>query len=488
VLATLVVWTATRIIGLVSGASDGAGGSFVGPVMGFGVVGLLLSVPVLAWAVLALGGRLVQALLALAAMLLLSVSVAAGDAPLWLAALPAAYVSTWAFQAIGGRVALARLEAAAARLAPADARGRAVVLPPDVEQTTVHDLLVRCGAGAVWQRSRSAGDGGRGHVLVTADQAAQLRDVARGALPEDAALEDVGGRTVLAWTGPLPRGDALVVDVARRRDPAGLLGDGLWGVSLDGRTVVTGTASLVLPVPMLNAFYWVSLTSTSEWVVGFGRGRPRVVGPGHRALHQFVGDGDRVDPQVDPEVLSALDLVWREVADRDTAIERLRSEALTGPVDLSAHRRALGELRRGGAMLLGPDAAEVLATWLERAREGRREPDPIAVARLIETLPDDEVVRHGRRIHNALNSRKLALRWQLTPDLDVAPLPRNLYRFGGRAGFGLVLDLPDLYVRVGDLVPPFRAIVRELVREMTLPDVIGHALARWDADDAGPGG
>ena len=125
----------------------------------------------------------------------------------------------------------------------------------------------------------------------------------------------------------------------------------------------------------------------------------------------------------------------------------------------------------------------VLATWLKHAREGRHPREPKAVAGLVETLPDDQVVRHGRRFHDALNSRKLSLRWQLTPDLDVAPLPRNLYRFGRHAGFGLALDVPALYVRVGDLVPSFRGIVREMVREMPLPDPVPEAIERWDAEE-----
>lgn len=38
-------------------------------------------------------------------------------------------------------------------------------------------------------------------------------------------------------------------------------------------------------------------------------------------------------------------------------------------------------------------------------------------------------------------------------------------------------------MRIGDLVPSFRGIVRELVREMPLPDPVPEALERWDALD-----
>ena len=73
------------------------------------------------------------------------------------------------------------------------------------------------------------------------------------------------------------------------------------------------------------------------------------MGPDQRSVHLLAAEREPVDPGTDPEVLAALDAVWRQVADRDAAVERLRAEALTGPVDLSAHPRAMDELRRSGA-------------------------------------------------------------------------------------------------------------------------------------------
>lgn len=477
-LAALVAWTVTQVVGLAVGSVDGAGGTALTMAAGFVVAGLSMSVPILAWVVLALGGRLVQALLAFAAMLVLAVSVATGDDPRWLAVLPLAYALTWAVQAVGGRKTLARLERDATAFAPVDVRGRAVVLPSDTEDGAAGDLLLRGGAGAVWQRSWQAGDGGTGRVVLTHDQAAALREAARNALPGDTSLEELRDHPTLSWTGALPP-DAVGFGVERRPDRLGLVGDRLWRVEVDGRSVVTGHAQVVLPVPLLNAFHWVSLTSRNEWVVGFGRGRLRRIGPDRRSLHHFVREGETPDPGTNPQVMAALDAVWRQVADRDAAIERLRSEALTRRVDLDSHRAAHDELRRHGAQLLGPDAAEVLATWLEHARDGRRPGEPLAVARLIDSLPDDEISRHGERLVDAFNSRKLALRWRLTPDLDVAPLPRDMHRFGNEAGFGVALALPGLYVRLGALVPSFRPIVAELHGEMDLGDEVREALRRW---------
>lgn len=495
VLAVLVVWTGSRAVDLVAGAADGAGWSVLGVLVGFAIVGLLLSVPVLAWFVLALGGRLVQGLLALVAMLLLTVSVATGRDPAWLLALPAAYAGVWVVQAVGGRVVLARLRSGVERFEPVDAKGRAVVLPTDVEPDTVADLLTRCGAGAVWQPDPLAGDGsgdgGRGHVVVTAEQAERLRDTSRGALPDGVRLDEAGGETVLAVPAPTPvPPDALVVAVSRQADPLGLLGGDVWTVAVDGRTVATGQARVVLPVPLLNVFHWVSLTSRDEWVAGFGRGRAHALGPGHRAVHRYVADGEPVDPATSAHALDALDRAWHEVADRDARVERLRADALAGPVALDEHRRTLGDLRRGGAALLGPDAAMVLARWLERARDGRRTDEPIAVARLVATLPDADLVRHGERLLDAFNSRRLGLRWDLDEVRDVTPLPRELQRFGRRAGFGLAADLPELYARLGDLVPAFRELVGALADEMAagngappVPEPIRLARERWAAGE-----
>jgi hypothetical protein len=487
VTAALVVWTGSRAVDLVAGAADGAGWSVLGALIGFAVVGVLLSVPVLAWFVLALGGRLVQGLLALVAMLLLAVSAASGRDPAWLLVLPMAYAGVWVAQAVGGRVVLARLRSDAERFVPVDARGRTVVLPTDVEPDTVTDLLLRCGAGAVWQRDPLSGDGGRGRVVVTAEQADRLRAAARGALPDGVRLDEAGDDTFLTVTGPVPP-DALTVEVSRRADPLALLGGDVWTVSVDDRTVATGRTRVVLPVPLLNVFHWVSLTSRNEWVAGFGRGRAHPLGPGQRAVHRHVADGEPLDPATSDHALDALDRTWQEVADRDARVERLRADVLAGTVDLDAQRRALDDLRRGGAALLGPDAARVLATWLERARDGRRADEPIAVARLVAMLADEDVVRHGERLLDAFNSRRLGLRWDLGEVEDVTPLPRELQRFGRRAGFGLAADLPELYARLGDLVPAFRELVGGLADEMAagngappVPEPIRLARERWAA-------
>jgi hypothetical protein len=480
-VATLVVWTVSRTDDIASGASTGAGWSVLGLVVGFVVVGLLLSVPVLGWALVALGGRLVQALIALAVVVLLAVSAASGRDHPAVALVPVGFVALWLVQAVGGRLSFARASAAARRFRPVDVRGRAVVVPTDVDAATVPSLLGDCGASSVRHRTPTDGDGGRAHVRLTTEQADDLRAAARGALPGDATIEDSEGHAVLRCAAPIPA-EVVEVDVRRTRDPWGLLGPPMWRVAVDGRSLVTGRAALVLPVPLLSCVYWVSLTSRSEWVVGFGRGRGRLVGPGQRALHELFAPGDPIEPERCSDVTATLALLGRQIEDRSSALDRLRAAALAGPVDLTAHRRTLDELRRGGALLLGPDAADVLATWLERARDGRQPQEPIVVARVIDTLPDDEIVRHGRRLYDALNSRKLALRWDLVPELDVTPLPRDLYRFGSRAGFGLALDLPGLYVRLGDLVPPFRALVRELGREMLLPEQVRQAQRRWDGE------
>ena len=241
VLATLVVWTASSLVGLVSGASDGAGGSVVGLVVGFGVVGRCCrcrSSPGPSWR----WRSLVQALLALAAMLVLSVSVAAGDDPPWLAVLPAAYAVTWATQAIGG-VALGAADARPQVRRSTSAA--AVVLPADIDSAA-------CGPARPLRRRRCVAaeprrrDGGRGRVVVTPDQAAQLREASRDALPGTSRSRTSRAVRGLAWPDDCPDNDAVVVHVDRGPTAAGSS-----AAACGGSGSTTGLSSPVWPRSVL---------------------------------------------------------------------------------------------------------------------------------------------------------------------------------------------------------------------------------------------
>ena len=489
-LLALLGWLGWRVTGLVTGAAtESAWGPALVLLAGAAALGLCLSVPVLSWVVLVLGGRLVQATLVLAAMTLLAVAAGTGRGGAWSTALsavlPAAFVLVWAGQAIRGRVVRSRLRAAAQEFAPVEARGRAVILGRSVDTGVADAVLDRAGTTGVWVQARRDGERSTARFRVTPELADHVRALARGELPDGARLREHGDAVLLECLAPMPD-DAIWVDTEPHDLAAGSVRGDLRRVTFEdtywSRSVVVGTASVVLPVPMVQCFRWTSLTSPHEWFVGFAHGRAERIGPGRDALHLLLAAGRPADPLG----LSATDDVLlpltQAIADRDAAIAGLRAAALAGPVDLAAHRQTLDLLRRGGRALLGDDAPEFLTAWLQKAAQGSQQDLPSIVAVLVDKLSDEEIATHGDRVLAAFNSRKLALEWELVPGLDPAPLPRDLYRFGDRAGFGLVFRHPALYVRLGELLPPFRDLLAALGREMALPEQVREAQARWSGE------
>ena len=56
--------------------------------------------------------------------------------------------------------------------------------------------------------------------------------------------------------------------------------------------------------------------------------------------------------------------------------------------------------------------------------------------------------------------------WQVTPDLDVKPLPSGpIPKFGQEAGFGLIRAVPELYLKLAMLSPEMESIVALLAAE-----------------------
>lgn len=482
VLLASTGWAGWQVASLVAGSSSDAWGPAVRLLVAAAGVGLGLSVPVLGWLVLVLGGRIIQAVLVLAAMVLLAVGAATGrDAP-WAAVPPAAFVSLWALAAVRGRVARARLTAQVREFSSVAAQGRAVVLTGDVDPRTTTALLEEAGASAVWTQTHASRTA-TAHLRLAPELGASVMARAQGALPDGAVLHERDDHVVVQYAAPPPR-DALWVEV-QAADTTDHLRGRLHRITVGdtsgARSVVTGTVSVVAPVPLAQCFHWVSLTARSEWFVGFAHGRARRIGPGLEQLHELFEPGHPVDPLVSQALDGPLLPLEEQLAARDAAVEDLRAAALTLPFDTHAHRTTLEVLWRH-PQLLGADAPVFLARWLRRATSSAQRDLPAAVARLIDRLTDDEIVAHGQDLVTAFDSRKLALEWTLGPDLDPAPLPRDLYRFGDKAGFGLVFRQPTLYVRIGDLVPRFRDLVAVLGQEMTLPDEVVAAQSRWAAE------
>ncbi len=95
-----------------------------------------------------------------------------------------------------------------------------------------------------------------------------------------------------------------------------------------------------------------------------------------------------------------------------------------------------------------------LCDLVDRAKEGHGWHLAHGAAIALSRLPTEELRSLTPRLLRITGSRILSLQWQLTPDLDVAPLPRGLPRFGDVGGFGLLERAPQLYERLGDLDDP----------------------------------
>jgi hypothetical protein len=482
VLVAATCWAGWKVVSLVEGDASDAWGPALLLMAAAGVVGIGLSVPVLSWFVLVLGGRIIQAVLVLAAMVLLAVGAATGRNAPWAAVPPAAFVLAWAVAVVRGRVARARLEADARDFDPVAGQGRSVVLTGQLDPRTITALLEQAGARAVWTQTHASRTATM-HVRITHETAAAVRERARGTLPDGAVLRDREDHLVLELASTPPR-EAVWVEVQVDRSAehvGGPLHLVTVGDTSGARTVVTGMASVVLPVPLAQCFHWVSLTGPNEWCVGFARGRARRIGPGIESLHELFRPGVPVAPLGSPTSDGLLAPLGEQLAARDTAVVELREAALTVPFDSRAHRATLDVLWKD-PHLLGDDAPAYLADWMRRARAGAQPGLPATIARLVMRLSDDDIVSHGADFLDAFNSRKLALQWTLTPDLDRAPLPKDLYRFGDKAGFGLLLTHPELYVRLGDLLPSYRRLVSAVAQEMTVPDLVDEALTQWAAE------
>ena len=87
---------------------------------------------------------------------------------------------------------------------------------------------------------------------------------------------------------------------------------------------------------------------------------------------------------------------------------------------------------------------------------------------LARSYRDHAAMKRQDRLVNILGSRILALRWEVTPELDRAPLPRNcpLFEKGKFAGFGLMEAVPTLWVRLDELGPRGAKILALFIKEV----------------------
>lgn len=134
--------------------------------------------------------------------------------------------------------------------------------------------------------------------------------------------------------------------------------------------------------------------------------------------------------------------------------------------------------RRWNASLKGYDwllanAAEANAEdlrrtlgWLEGALGLKDRTAAVAACRYLAAMPPMLLAGDYGRLLAIFNSRKVGMVWQVTPDLDLKPLPSGpIPKFGQEAGFGLIRAVPELYIKLAMFGPEMESIVILLAEE-----------------------
>jgi hypothetical protein len=432
-----VTYAVSRIVGGLEG-----GISWWALLVAAAVLGLVLSVPVLCYALFAFRIPLTQSACIAGAMVLLAVDVAAGREPWAWGALPAAYAGVYLLQWIGGHLALRGMRRSHDAAMPVPATDGVALSGPDRTRTAAwlveHADAPEVGFDEVtWLRLRP-------------DERARAQ-----------ALTGQVDVDWYRWEGeyfvvPGRRPAGVTVEESRYGSRLHLVtGDGLmqWEVRSGGATqrLFSGMAGVVGPVPLVVCFYFVAVFGgRSQWVTGFVRRRAAAFGAVDDVLGRVFEKRPDVPTYADAtDELERLEALVAERRERYLAVlDRLADKPVKG---WRANHLADLHVVRGQAMA---GTGDRLCDLIDRAKEERGWELAGAAAIALAGIPADELRALTPRILRITGSRILSLEWRVTPDLDVTPLPRNLPRFGNRAGFGLLGRAPRLYERLGELDDP----------------------------------
>lgn len=179
--------------------------------------------------------------------------------------------------------------------------------------------------------------------------------------------------------------------------------------------------------------------------VNFGNKQPGarsfVLGPEGAFIHQ---DG-KLDTLAD-----AVDFFWAGVAH--------------DPADWAAARKGYDWLLDHAAEATREDVRRAL-NWLEMALAKRERTAAVAATRYLAAMPSPLLAADYGRLMGIFNSRIVGMVWQVTPELDVTPLPPRIPKFGQEAGFGLIRSVPELYEKLAMFGPEAEDLVSGLAAE-----------------------
>lgn len=134
------------------------------------------------------------------------------------------------------------------------------------------------------------------------------------------------------------------------------------------------------------------------------------------------------------------------------------------PASWSEARKGYDYLLDHAASATREDIRRALG-WLEMAIARRERTAAVAAARYLALMPSPLLAADYGRLLGIFNSRIVGMVWQVTPDLDVKPLPPRIPKFGLEAGFGLIRSVPEIYEKLAMFGPEMEEVVIALAAE-----------------------
>ena len=428
------------------------------------LLGAAMSLPVVVWFLVILGGRLIQAAMILAAMVLLGIETYHGRVPAEWGILPGAYLALFAAQVLLGRPFVRRLGREQENFT-AQAVGQSTIAIAGFEHGG-EKLIETCDLPRLYCPPLKGTIKARQYHWLEPDDAASLAKSWGEDPPSGWKLKQLpGGTLLIRESAPRPR---RAIELRKGRYTAPLwLATGLRQIEARGEgrrwRILSGTAHTVRPIPLFNLFRYTSVHggSYNQWVAGFPRRKLlELPDPDHIRARDFAllfvargADGGTHDKAGLPELRAEIArTLAQRVVSQQAAIANLPAfwAANAGTAEPNRmHNATLAVLRAQPHLLLAAEV-DIALNWFERERDARSMVGVRSAAALIEAFPLEQLAPHAERLSAIFNSQKLALQWDLPDVPDRKFLPRDTPLWVGTiAGFGLYLSRPQLYEKLG---------------------------------------
>lgn len=466
-LLGIVGWTVWSVGQAIAGAG-GLENSIMMLILALGL-GLLMSIPVLCWFVFALGGRLVQCVLFLAAMILIAADCWQGQISIIWAVLPGVYVGLFVIQLLVGPVWLRRIERERAHFATREPGQHVTALA--ASSHGARDLITRSAIASLYLPSTRWMRKAKHYHWLNAEDAQALQGACGEKLPSGWTFEPIDQAVLLIREGASKPREAIWLTHGKLATPLWLV-TGLQAISARGCgqswRLVHGEAGTIAPIPLVNLLRFTSISGShhNRLIAGFPRRKAAVLekpevpnGSEFTLLFAHREGGAGPFDQAGLKALHAeIDEHLRELAaERERAIanvDRFWTKLGAGEALSLLDRQSVEVLREDPARL-SPDQVEFVLDWLERARDQRDTVDLLLSARLLHSFPAEHLAPHCQRLEQIFDSQSLALQWEIDKVVDRKPLPRKLpgLAFGSFGGFGMFLACPSLYAKLAGLSP-----------------------------------